>query len=292
MNLFQHYYVFAIIFYFANGTINLKDGPGVCKSEDGTNLKCCTNYQQKYDICEPCEVGTYGDRCTGGPCVYGYYGFGCQSKCNCTSDQYCDRKIGCFHNTKKGLEGAVSEDNSNNSIAITTATTAAILCVISILLAIVFLYNKRLIFIRQYLTISKSKSIFYEGRDTNRPENADSVRAQGDYSQWTRNSNNYNMLSTRRFNVDSKVNALDEEDVYDHADEGIFSRHSTPQDKYDTIVLSKNPVMAAIDCNKKNSHNKRNDVTDNTSGISRECYSLAFNPDNSSESAMENTKCT
>ncbi|XP_062615148.1 uncharacterized protein LOC134276882 [Saccostrea cucullata] len=94
----------------------------------------------------------------------------------------------------------------------------------------------RLKFIRQYLT----------RRETNRPENADSVRAQGDYSQWTRNSNNYNMLSTRRFNADSKVNALDEVDIYDHVDEGIFSHHSTPQDKYDAIVISKNAVMAEL----------------------------------------------
>ncbi|XP_062596703.1 uncharacterized protein LOC134258173, partial [Saccostrea cucullata] len=231
-----------------------------------------------------CEVGTFGDRCTGGPCVYGYYGFGCQSKCNCTSDQYCDRKTGCFHNSTKDPGSAVFEEKSYSSTIITVIITAAILSVISILAAIVFLYNKKLEFIRQFLT----------RRETTRPENADSVRGQEDYSQWTRNSNSYNMLSTRRFNVDSKMNAIDEVGVYHHVDEGIFNRHSTSQDKYDAIVLSKIPVMhmSAIDDNKENVHGKRNNVSNNTSGISRECYSLAFNSDNSSESARENTKCT
>ncbi|XP_062600950.1 uncharacterized protein LOC134262575 [Saccostrea cucullata] len=282
MNLFQHYYVFVVIFYFANGIIQLKDGPGVCKNNDETNLKCCTNYRQKDDFCEPCEVGTYGDSCTGGPCVYGYYGFGCQSKCNCTSDQYCDRKIGCFHNATKDLEGAVLEDKSNNSIVLTVTITVAVLSLISIIVASVFIYDKKLKFIRQYLT----------RRGATRPENADSVRAQENYSQWTRGSNNYNMLSNRRFNLDFKVNAMDEVDIYDHVDEVISSRNSTSQEEYDTTVLSKNYVMAEIHGNKENIHDKRNNVNDDTGGILRECYSLALNPDNLSESAMENVKCS
>ncbi|XP_062619322.1 N-acetylglucosamine-1-phosphodiester alpha-N-acetylglucosaminidase-like [Saccostrea cucullata] len=72
----------------------LIDGPGVCK-DNGGNLRCCTNYQRKDTDCIPCELGTYGVNCTGGPCKYGYYGFGCSKKCHCTTDQLCDRKIGC-----------------------------------------------------------------------------------------------------------------------------------------------------------------------------------------------------
>ncbi|XP_062619321.1 uncharacterized protein LOC134280884 isoform X2 [Saccostrea cucullata] len=235
---------------------------------------------QEFAKIKTCEVGTYGDRCTGGPCVYGYYGFGCQSKCNCTSDQYCDRKKGCFYNTTKDPEDALLEEKSYNSTVIIVTITAAIVMVISILVAIVFLCNKKLEIIRQFL----------RRRETNRPETAESVGAQEDYSQWTRNSNNYNMLSNRRFNADSKVSAIDGVDVYDHVDEGIHN--STSQDMCGALVFSKNHVMVAIDGNKENIHEKRNDVTDNTSGILRECYSLALNPDNSSESARENTKFT
>ena len=40
-------------------------------------------------------IGTFGDNCNGGPCPNGYYGFGCLSKCNCSSEQQCDRIKGC-----------------------------------------------------------------------------------------------------------------------------------------------------------------------------------------------------
>ena len=40
-------------------------------------------------------IGTFGDNCNGGPCPNGYYGFGCLSKCNCSSKQQCDRIKGC-----------------------------------------------------------------------------------------------------------------------------------------------------------------------------------------------------
>ena len=44
-------------------------------------------------------IGTFGDNCSGGPCKEGYYGFGCQSKCNCSTQQECDRFTGCTNLT-------------------------------------------------------------------------------------------------------------------------------------------------------------------------------------------------
>lgn len=46
-------------------------------------------------------VGTFGDNCGGGPCMEGYYGFGCRNRCNCTKVQYCDRFRGCVNNTSQ-----------------------------------------------------------------------------------------------------------------------------------------------------------------------------------------------
>ena len=40
-------------------------------------------------------IGTFGYNCSGGPCNEGYYGFGCLSKCNCFSQQVCDKIKGC-----------------------------------------------------------------------------------------------------------------------------------------------------------------------------------------------------
>ena len=44
-------------------------------------------------------IGTFGDNCSGGPCKEGYYGFGCLSKCNCSTEQECDRFTGCTNLT-------------------------------------------------------------------------------------------------------------------------------------------------------------------------------------------------
>ena len=51
-------------------------------------------------------IGTFGDDCSGGPCTEGYYGFGCQSKCNCSTQQQCDRIIGCIES-----KGETNNDN-------------------------------------------------------------------------------------------------------------------------------------------------------------------------------------
>ena len=41
-------------------------------------------------------IGTFGLNCSGGPCKEGYYGFGCLSKCYCSTHQQCDRIRGCI----------------------------------------------------------------------------------------------------------------------------------------------------------------------------------------------------
>lgn len=41
-----------------------------------------------------CRAGFYGQNCTE-PCISGDYGRQCKHKCNCSTDQSCDRIYGC-----------------------------------------------------------------------------------------------------------------------------------------------------------------------------------------------------
>ncbi|XP_061183311.1 cell death abnormality protein 1-like [Saccostrea echinata] len=57
-------------------------------------LECCVDFQLINGACKPC-IGRHGVNCTS-PCRFGYFGFGCQQRCNCSDRQGCDRHTGCF----------------------------------------------------------------------------------------------------------------------------------------------------------------------------------------------------
>ncbi|CAG2233038.1 unnamed protein product [Mytilus edulis] len=63
-------------------------------SKDAFAVKCCPNFFEKDDICEPCPAGTYGKSCMD-QCEHDYYGIQCKVKCNCSSVQVCNKIIGC-----------------------------------------------------------------------------------------------------------------------------------------------------------------------------------------------------
>ncbi|XP_078338753.1 uncharacterized protein LOC144626986 [Crassostrea virginica] len=75
-------------------------GPILHRFEKSRHM-CFTNYELKDEVCVPC-IGTFGDDCSGGPCMEGYYGFGCQSKCNCSTHHQCNRIKGCVNLTDDG----------------------------------------------------------------------------------------------------------------------------------------------------------------------------------------------
>lgn len=52
-------------------------------------------------------IGSFSDNCTGGPCPEGYYGHGCQIKCNCTEQQYCDNIQRCVNITSKSQNNSI-----------------------------------------------------------------------------------------------------------------------------------------------------------------------------------------
>ena len=40
-------------------------------------------------------IGTWGQNCRLN-CTFGFFGFGCRQKCECSTEQFCDRKDGCI----------------------------------------------------------------------------------------------------------------------------------------------------------------------------------------------------
>ncbi|XP_062587748.1 uncharacterized protein LOC134249404 [Saccostrea cucullata] len=234
-----------------------------------------------------CEIGTFGVNCSGGPCPYGSYGLGCSEKCYCTTDQYCDRKTGCTYNYSSSTNDTKNHDRDGQSYVISTVSAVAIavfLGVGSILVIIVFLYNERLKFLRQYLT----------KLGTNRVENDDATREsemdQEDYSQMTRASSNYNMLSFNRFNVVSRVNVTEEEEIYDQGGAVIPSQTEDSQDSYVSLALRQNHVTPSSNGIKEVICDVEEEgVSDKTYG-SRDSYiTLALNP-STSPKTKGNTK--
>ncbi|XP_062607859.1 uncharacterized protein LOC134269664 [Saccostrea cucullata] len=209
----QPRWVLALLLFLVQLISCLSVGLGVCKKIEET-LQCCTNYRQFGDFCVPCEIGTYGDNCTGGPCVKGFYGFGCLSKCKCTSEQYCDRKIWCVNDTSKGRTGLNERSYISTVVAV---IMGVILSVGSILAIIVFFYNERLKFLHQYLRRFGTNRII---------NNATQESEQEDYSHMTKATNNYNvLLFNGKINKVSRVYATDEEGSYDQI--GAFTNGHT-----------------------------------------------------------------
>ncbi|XP_062598862.1 uncharacterized protein LOC134260312 [Saccostrea cucullata] len=195
--------IFALLLILVHLISCLSVGLGVCKKSEET-LQCCTNYRQDGDFCTPCEIGAYGDSCTGGPCLYGYFGFGCLSKCNCTFAQYCDRKIGCAYDTVKGRTGLNERSYISTVVAV---IMGIIISVGSFLAIIVFFYNERLKCLHQYLRrLGRNQTINNAGHES----------VQEDYSHMTVASNNYNaLLLNGKINVVSRIYVTDEEGNYD-----------------------------------------------------------------------------
>ncbi|XP_061196320.1 uncharacterized protein LOC133204583, partial [Saccostrea echinata] len=257
--------------------------------------RCCTNYRQDKGFCIPCEVGTYGDNCSGGPCPYGFYGFGCESKCNCTANQFCDRKIGCVNKTLNGkksyhtskmrvfrsyMYSEIYRENDPSYLhTVVAVAMAVILSVGSILAIIVFFFNERLKFLRQYLTSRIGTN--YVGNDNSSRE---SEEPQEDYSQMTRASNNYNILSfNKRFNVVSRINDTEEGEIYDQGCVAISSQTEESEDSYVSLALRQNKVLFSANAIKEVIDGKQeNAIADNTRGLRDSYITLALNPNNSS----------
>lgn len=105
--------------------------------------------------------------------------------------------------------------------------------------------------------------IFFLGLSSNIQNVIDdgSEESGEDYSQMTRASNNYNVLSfNRKFNVISTVNATEEEDFYDDTSAGVTcsSNNGTNngQDSYVTLALTNNHVLPIIRDNIKEVQNE------------------------------------
>ncbi|CAC5361760.1 Protein FAM135A,Protein FAM135B [Mytilus coruscus] len=85
---------------------------------DRFKVKCCPNFYEKDDVCEPCPAGTYGRSCELA-CTFGYYGNECKAKCNCSQFQECNNTFGCV--CKAGYTG--HECDQGITSAETTVTT-------------------------------------------------------------------------------------------------------------------------------------------------------------------------
>ncbi|XP_062618434.1 uncharacterized protein LOC134280020 isoform X1 [Saccostrea cucullata] len=69
-----------------------------CKNK--STSECCENYYPEDTRCKPC-IGSFGRNCSGGPCTPGYYGHGCNERCDCGTI-VCDRTSGCPQDLKTG----------------------------------------------------------------------------------------------------------------------------------------------------------------------------------------------
>ncbi|XP_056018402.1 uncharacterized protein LOC130046566 isoform X1 [Ostrea edulis] len=230
-------YVFLFCLHFVHSKAGL--GVGVCARDP---LRCCPNYRRDGTFCNPCDVGTYGHNCSGGWCVYGSYGFGCLKKCNCSRDQFCDVITGCSYNNTAEEE----EESKDQGIIhkILPVLLAVIFSVGSILVIIVVLYNERLKFFRQYFSEWRTRRV------SNNSAIHNSDEPQEDYSQMTRSSNSYNVLSFDRHNAISTFNATEEEDIYDEGGAVVVNRNDDFQDSYVTLALQRNQRMIAVEFEK------------------------------------------
>uniref|UniRef100_A0A8W8MDU3 Uncharacterized protein n=1 Tax=Magallana gigas TaxID=29159 RepID=A0A8W8MDU3_MAGGI len=83
----------------------------ICDSINGTKI-CCSGYRlnNEQNQCIPCLKGYNGILCEE-PCVFPYYGFDCQSQCNCT-EVYCNYADGC--NQFSEIENVEMKNNKDN----------------------------------------------------------------------------------------------------------------------------------------------------------------------------------
>ncbi|XP_056000551.1 uncharacterized protein LOC125679446 [Ostrea edulis] len=87
-------------------------------------------------------------------------------------------------------------------------------------------------------------------RVSNNSATHNSDEPQEDYSQMTRASNSYNVLSFDRRNAISTFNATEEEDIYDEGGAVLVNRNDYFQDRYVTFALQWNQRMIAVEFEK------------------------------------------
>ncbi|XP_052073563.1 cell death abnormality protein 1-like [Mytilus californianus] len=99
-------------------------------SIDRYNVKCCPNFYEKDDVCEPCPAGTYGRSCELA-CMFGYYGKECKATCNCSQFQECNNTFGCVckagYTGYKCDQGITSADSTVTTIIATDFSSEAII---------------------------------------------------------------------------------------------------------------------------------------------------------------------
>nr|XP_022338615.1 uncharacterized protein LOC111134100 isoform X2 [Crassostrea virginica] len=179
-------------------------------------------------------IGTFGDNCSGGPCKEGYYGFGCQSKCNCSTHQQCDRIKGCTNLTTENSE---TKDEGNDNLELIPIMSAAFFLVILILTSII-VFKRRTIFMKKVSGLRSSRHL----NDT--IENSSEIAE--DFSQMVRSSTNYNILSfNRRFRAISTVNAPIDEDFYDDM-ASVSTAERNIHETYVKLATHKNHTLPMI----------------------------------------------
>lgn len=96
-----------MVYLQINNVINTQ----ICNSIKGTKI-CCSGYQwnNEQNKCILCRKGYNGIHCEN-PCAFPYYGFDCQSQCNCT-EAYCHYADGC--NQTSEIENVEMKNNKDN----------------------------------------------------------------------------------------------------------------------------------------------------------------------------------
>lgn len=144
-------------------------------------------------------------------------------------------------------KGLTSEEKQSGNIIgkIIPVVFGVIFSVGSIFVVSYFALNQKLKF------LGKQISGLNSGRNLQNAIEEGSEEFGEDYSQMTRASNNYNVLSfNRKFNAISRVNATDEEDFYDDTSAGVTTNNvngtNNGQDSYVTLALTNNHVLPII----------------------------------------------
>ncbi|XP_078336599.1 uncharacterized protein LOC111099208 [Crassostrea virginica] len=219
-----------IIFLFVHLSIlihtqNLVVSGQNCDSQNKKGQLCCTNYALIEGVCTPC-VGTFGDNCSGGPCPNGYYGFGCKSKCICSTQQQCDRFKGCTNLTAElEKENQDTPDEGNENFGLIPVMSTALFLVILILTSIIA-FKRRTIFMTKVSGLRSSRNLNHTNEISSDPGE--------DISQMVRSLNNYNILSfNRRLRAISTVNAPNDEGFYDDM-ASVSSAEKNDQETYVT----------------------------------------------------------
>ncbi|CAG2185404.1 unnamed protein product [Mytilus edulis] len=98
-------------------------------SKDAFTVKCCPDFFENNDICEPCPAGTYGKSCEDN-CPHGFYGKQCTVECNCSSAQKCHRIFGCVcqvgYTGNKCDQDVTSVENTVTNVVATGYVSEAI----------------------------------------------------------------------------------------------------------------------------------------------------------------------